>query len=428
MALKTLMLRKRINDAKKELEALNAKDEALVAREAELEISISEVNTEEERDAVSEAIDEFEAEKKDHEEKKADLERQVADLEAELQEEEKEQDVPEEPAKEERKEISKMNVRESNEYLHAYANMIRTSLRTGLPYDETEVRAMLKRDDEPSETPLLSENVSGYVPIPTYVEGRIRTAWERNGIMDLIRKTYVKGNLKVGFEVSATGATKHTEGGAAITEEELVLGSITLIASNFKKYLRVSDEVLDMKDTEFLDYIYDEIAYQISKEVVKDLINQIKALGTSPSTSAVCAAKISEAPALDTLAKAVANLSDEADDTTAVMNKLTFANFVALQAAANYAFDPFSYVNRYRFCSALPAYDTADGGAVYCIVGDFNHGAQANFPNGADIKFVVDPYTEAERDLVKIVGRQFLGIAPVACYAFTNIAKAGASA
>lgn len=425
MALKTLMLRKRINDAKKELEALNAKDEALVAREAELEISISEVNTEEERDAVSEAIDEFEAEKKDHEEKKADLERQVADLEAELQEEEKEQDVPEEPAKEERKDIEKMNVRESNEYLHAYADMIRTSLRNRTAYDETKVRELLTRD----ETPLLSENVEGVVPLPTYVEGRIRTAWERNGIMDLITKTFVKGNLKVGFEVSATGATKHTEGGAAITEEELILGSVTLIASNFKKYLRVSDEVLDMKsDTEFLDYIYDEIAYQISKEVVKDLINQIKALGTSPSTSAVCAAKISEAPALDTLAKAVANLSDEADDTTAVMNKLTFANFVALQAAANYAFDPFSYINRYRFCSALPAYDTADGGAVYCIVGDFNHGAQANFPNGADIKFVVDPYTEAERDLVKIVGRQFLGIAPVACYAFTNIAKAGASA
>lgn len=425
MALKTLMLRKRINDAKKELEALNAKDEALVAREAELEISISEVNTEEERDAVSEAIDEFEAEKKDHEEKKADLERQVADLEAELQEEEKEQDIPEEPAKEERKEISKMNVRESKEYLHAYAEMIRSSLRTGLPYDESKLREMLTRDDE---TPLLTENASGVVPLPTYVEGRIRTAWERNGIMDLVRKAYVNGNYKVGFEVSATGATKHTEGGAAITEEELIFGSVTLIAHNFKKYLRVSDEVLDSKDEEFLDYLYDEIAYQISKAVVSDLITQIKQLGTSPSTSAPCAAKITSAPALDVLAKAVANLSDEADDTTAVMNKLTFANFVALQAAANYAFDPFTYVNRYRFSSALPAYDTADGGAVYCIVGDFAHGTVANFPAGADIKFIVDPYTDAERDLVKIVGRQFLGIGPVACYAFTNIAKAGASA
>ena len=99
MALKALMLRKKITDAKKELEAARANDEAFITREAELEKSISEVTTEEERDAVSEAIDQFEAEKKDHEEKKADLERQVADLEAELQEEEKEPDVP---AKEEK--------------------------------------------------------------------------------------------------------------------------------------------------------------------------------------------------------------------------------------------------------------------------------------------------------------------------------------
>lgn len=422
MALKTLMLRKRITDAKKELEALCAKDEELVTREAELEVSISEVNTEEERDAVSEAIDQFEAEKKDHEEKKADLERQVADLEAELQEEEKEQDIPA-PVVEERKDIEKMNVRESNEYLHAYAEMIRTSLRNRTAYDETKVRELLTRD----ETPLLSENASGVVPIPTYVEARIKTAWERNGIMDLVRKTYAKGNLKVGFEVSATGATKHTEGGEAITEEELILGSVTLVASNFKKFLRVSDEVLDMKDTEFLDYIYDEIAYQISKAVIAELIGKIKNLSTSPSTSAACAAKITEAPGLATIGKAAANCSDEADDLTAVMNKLTFADFIAAQAAGNYAFDPFQYVNRTRFTSALKAYSAASNNEVYLIVGDFNHGAQANFPNGADIKFVVDPYTEAERDLVKIVGRQYLGIDAVAPYAFCNVAK-GASA
>lgn len=410
MALKTLMLRKRITDAKKSLDDLRAKDEEFITREKDLEVSISEVNTEEERDAVSEAIEQFDAEKKEHEETKANLERQVADLEAELQEEEQEQEVPEKET-EERKENESMEVRESKEYLRAYARMIRNAIRDG-KYDESEVRS------------LLTENVEGgIVPVPTYVESRIRTAWERNGIMDLIRKTYVKGNLKVGFEISATGAVKHTEGSAAPSEEVLTLGVVTLVAANYKKWIRVSDEVLDMKDEEFLDYIYDEIAYQISKAVVADLLGQIAALSTTSSATAPAAAKITAAPGLDTIALAVASLSDEADDNTAVLNKATFANFVTAQAAGNYAFDPFQFVNRYRFSSALPAYSTASAGDVYLIVGDFGHGAQANFPNGADIKFTLDQYTEAEKDLVKIVGRQYLAVAPVAPNAFTLVAK-----
>lgn len=432
MALKALMLRKRINDANKALDELRAKEETFVTREAELEASISEVNTEEERDAVSAAIDEFEAEKKDHEDKKADLERQVADLEAELQEEEKEPEpaadpVPEETHEEERKENRKMDVRSSKEYLHAYAEMIRTSLRSGQPYDETALLEMLKRDDEPTETPLLSENVSGSVPVPTYVEGRIQTAWEKNGLMDLVTKTYRKGNVKTGFEFTATGATKHTEGGAAVTEEELVLGAVSLIASNYKKYLRVSDEVLDLTDEAFLDYIYDEIAYQIAKAVSNDLISKIKALNTTGSTSAVPCVEVSTAPVLNALGCAYAALSDEADDVTAVMNKLTMADFIKEQAEGNYAFDPFSYVNRTVFSSALDSYAAADAGETYMIVGDFRK-AQANFPNGADIKFTIDPYTDAERDLVKIVGRQYVAVAPVGPRAFCNVKKPTTSA
>ena len=423
MALKALMLRKRLNDANKELEEIRSQDESFVTREAELEASISEVNTEEERDAVSAAIEEFEAEKKDHEDKKADLERQVADLEAELQEEEKEhepEEVPaEEPKEENRKEEKIMDVRSSKEYLHEYAEMIRNSLRNNAPYDETKCRELLTRD---GETPLLTENVSGSVPVPTYVEDRIQTAWAKNGIMDLVTKTYIKGNMKVGFEYSATGATKHTEGGEAITEEELVLGAVSLVASNYKKYLRVSDEALDLRDEAFLDYIYDEIAYQIAKAVSDDLIAKIKALTTSGSTSAVPCVEVSAAPGLATLGLAVAALSEEATDITAIMNKLTMADFITAQAQGNFSFDPFSYVNRTIFSSALDSYTAADAGETYIEVCDLSK-VHANFPAGADIKYVVDPYTDAERDLVKIVGRQFVAIAPVGPKAFCNVKK-----
>lgn len=411
MALKALMLRKRLNDANKELEGLRALDESFVTREAELEASISEVNTEEERDAVSAAIDEFESDKQSHEEKKADLERQVADLEAELQgEEEKQEETPADPEPvpeetNERKE-EKMEIRESKEYLDAYVRMVKNGLRNG-NYDDAELRA------------LLTENASGTVPVPTYVEGRIRTAWEKNGIMDLVTKTYVKGNLRIGYEKSATGAVEHAEGTDPVTEETLVLGTVDLIPSNFKKYLRISDEVYDLSSEEFIDYIYDEMAYQISKAVSDYLIDKIAGLDGSD----LPVGTYTGAPALNVLANAVAQLSDECDDITAVMNKGTWAALISAQASGNYAFDPFAYVNRTIFTSTLKSYDDASADEVYMIVGDFRVGAHANFPAGAEIKFTVDPYTDAPADLIRIIGRQFVAIEPVGPNAFCQVIK-----
>lgn len=91
MALKVLMLRKRLNDANKELEALRAKDADFVEREADLEKSIEEAATEEERAAVEEAITAFESEKAEHEQTKEGLERKIEEIEGDLKAAEEEQ-------------------------------------------------------------------------------------------------------------------------------------------------------------------------------------------------------------------------------------------------------------------------------------------------------------------------------------------------
>lgn len=106
MALKALMLRKRLNDANKALAALRDKDAEFEKREAELTESIEEAETEEEKAAVEGEIDAFEADKAAHEEKKNKLEGEIADLEGELRDEEAAQntDAPAgEPAPQERK-------------------------------------------------------------------------------------------------------------------------------------------------------------------------------------------------------------------------------------------------------------------------------------------------------------------------------------
>lgn len=84
MALKALMLRKRIDDNKKALEVLRGKDAEFEKREKELEKAIDETATEEERSTVNGEIEKYETDKKTHEEGKTSLEREIADLETEL--------------------------------------------------------------------------------------------------------------------------------------------------------------------------------------------------------------------------------------------------------------------------------------------------------------------------------------------------------
>lgn len=96
--LKALLLKKQIDNAKRDLEALRAKSADFERREAELAAAIDEVETEEQRGEVEEMIGAFDAEKTEHENAVKELERSVEQLEADLAAEESAQEI--EPAKE----------------------------------------------------------------------------------------------------------------------------------------------------------------------------------------------------------------------------------------------------------------------------------------------------------------------------------------
>lgn len=90
MALRQIMLGKKIEQKKSELEELRAKDADFQIREEELEKAIDEAETEEEQKVVEEEVEKFDAEKNAHEESEVKLESEIGDLEAELAESEKE--------------------------------------------------------------------------------------------------------------------------------------------------------------------------------------------------------------------------------------------------------------------------------------------------------------------------------------------------
>lgn len=308
---------------------------------------------------------------------------------------------------EERKEntMTLEEIRKSPAYVDAYANYIKTG-----------------KDDECRA--LLTENASGTVPVPVIVEEIVRTAWENDGIMSRVRKTFIRGNLKAAFERSADPAYVHTEGTTAPTEESLLLGIVTMIPANIKKWIRLSDEAVAMGGEAFIRYVYDELTYQIVKKEAALAVGDIAGASATHSSSAVGVPQVTLAPSVTTIPTAAANLSDEAVNPVIIMNRLTEVEFIAAFAAGNFGVDPFAGYTRV-YSSALPAYSTASDGDVYCIVGDLA-GEHFNYPEGDNVIIKWDDMTEAEADLVKVVGRVYAAHAVTAPGRFVNVKKPSA--
>lgn len=347
-------------------------------------------------------IDALTAEVEELEARKAQILKEVEERKALLEEVEKTAVEIEEKPMEERK--VEIEVRNTKEYALAFAKYIRSE-------DDKECRA------------LLTENGSGTVSVPEFVHEEVKTAWNEDGIMSRVRKSYLKGNLKVGFEISATGAVKHTEG-QAVNEQTLVMGIVQLVPVAIKKWISISDEALDLDNAEsYLRFIYRELAHHIAAAAAKELIDQINAAPTASTATAVGVAKITATQVtLGLVASAIAQLSDQAANPVVMMNKLTYAAFKQAQYAASYPVDPFEGCD-VVFNENIAALSAATTGVTWAIVGDLGYGALANFPNGEEIQIKRDDYTLAASDLVRFIGREFVGIGPVAPGAFVKIGK-----
>lgn len=252
---------------------------------------------------------------------------------------------------------------------------------------------------------LLTENAeNGTIAVPVYVEDQIHTAWESNEIVKRVKRSYFKGNLKVGYEASASGAVVHEEGDEAITEENLVVAYIDLIPAMIKKMVRVSDEVIDMRGQVFLDYIFDEVEYQLVKAIGDNIIKQI----TTAQTSALVAEVETDGAAISTadIIAAEGLLGGEATNPVFITTRSTAAALKAAALSANYGYDPFDGLE--------PIYvDAAALSGKVGVVADLS-GVQLNLPNGDAATFKFDDTTEADADMVRIIGRLYAAIGVVA--------------
>ena len=376
-----------------EIKEMTMKDIEVRSAEIENEIQKEDADV----DTLTAEVEELEARKAEIIEEAEQRKREVEEvrLTAEM--------IPEQPEKEERKIMTNEEIRNSKEYIDAYAEYIKTG-------KDQEVRA------------LLTENATnGTVPVPEFVYDIVKTAWEKEGIMSLVRKSYIKGVLKVGFEISGDAAVIHTEGGSAINAENLVLGTVQMIPESIKKFVQISDEAYDLRGESFLRYIYDELTYRIAKKAADELLNKINSCGTVSTTTCVGVPAITATTvSVGLIAQALGQLSDEAQNPVIVMNKATWASFKAAQYAGSFDVDPFEGLP-VIFNNSLTAFSAATTGVTYAIVGDFGHGALANFPNGEAIDFKFDDLSLKKQDLIEVLGRQYVALAPVAPNAFVKI-------
>lgn len=299
-------------------------------------------------------------------------------------------------------------IRNSKKYIDAYAEFIKTG-------DSKECRALLT----------VNAPNNGTLPVPVFLQEMIETAWERNEILSRVTRSYIKGNLKIPFELTADGAYVHEEGTTAPTEEALTFGLVTLTPKSIKKWVSFSDEVVDMKGEEFLRYIYDELTYRVAKKLSDEILDDITTASASNGSTAIGVPQVSMEPGVVTIPTAVANLHEDARDLVIIMNRLTEVEFLSAYAAGNFAVDPFAGITRI-YDSHLPAYSAASDNAVYAIVGDLA-GVRVNYPAGDGMVIKYDELTRKKEDIVEVLGRQYAAHGITKLGRFVNLKKPAAA-
>ena len=315
-------------------------------------------------------------------------------------------EVTEEHENREAKPMEEKITRDSQAYLDAYIEAKKTG-------DDTELRA------------LLSTNAAsgGTIAVPVAVEEAVEDAWNKDKILNRVRATEYPGNYEANFYISGSGAVIHAEGGAEISDEELNLGTVTLIPQSVKKNLAISKAALKLRGQAFLDSmrqeVYDEVMYAAGGVLLTDIIN---APATSSATKpGVPTVSVSAFGANDII-NAEALLSDRAVNKVAIMNAKTYAAYKSIRTSDGYPVAIFDGIE-VLIDNRLPALADASAGDALVILGDLNYGARANFPDGKEVEIIVDRVTRKKGNIVDIFGELFLSIGVTQANAFAKIVK-----
>lgn len=255
MALKVLMLKRKLDEKKKMLEAAQAKAEELNTREAELEADIESAETDEEKEAVEEAVAEFETEKGANEDERTALEKEVAGLEAELAEEERKQ---KEAAEKREKEVPQM---EEKDLIKAQRDAFAAKIR-----GNNEVRADYN----------MQKGNNGDIIPKTIADEIITKIANISPIFEMAHKYPVKGTLAIPFYPASSSHVINAAYGADFTDLEASSGdfdSVDLTGYLAGALAKIGKTLINNTDVDVVPFVEDQMAEAFRGFVDQEAIN-----------------------------------------------------------------------------------------------------------------------------------------------------------
>ena len=271
MALKTLLLKKQIDNKRKALKALLEKRQAHEDREAELTRAIEEVETEEQRAEVEGMVSEFETEREANEDAIANLESEIEGLENDLEAEESAQDTTP-PAPTEPQTPAENNNERRNETMitrdTATAMNLRDRLATIVTRDDSKEFLSTVRDAIGNKRAI--SNVG--VLIPDVYLPLIRTEIARaSRLLPFVRLRNVSGDANQPIAGSIPEAV-WTDCCASLNEISLAFNMVTVGCHKLGAFMAVCNATMEDADIDLAMEIISALTTAMAKAVDKAII------------------------------------------------------------------------------------------------------------------------------------------------------------
>lgn len=266
--LKVLLLRKKIDAAKKALDMLREKDTEFAKREAELEQAIEEAAAAEGEDAaeaqkaVEEEVEKFDQEKADHEENKKSLTEEIAELEEDLAAEEASQETEPQPQPqpEERKDKNMPVVR----------NKFFAGKDTGAMFEREDVKAYLAEIRSCIQNKRELTNVG--LTIPDVFVGLIKENVENySKLYKHVNVQAISGKAREVVQGTVAEAI-WTECCAVLNELNLTFNDVEIDCYKVAGYYKVCNAVLEDNDIDLATKLLEALSQAIGLAVDKAIL------------------------------------------------------------------------------------------------------------------------------------------------------------
>lgn len=249
MALRQIMLSRKIEQKKNELADLREKDADFQTRETDLEKAIEEAQTEEEQKLVEDEVEKFETDKTAHDEAKAKLETEIGDLEAELEASEADPPAPDQRENKSEKKV-RANIRMDKTAMNIRSLPMNVRAFEALP---TETREAIVQRDDVKDFLVRIRSMKGQsraiqggdLEIPVvFLELISENMYRYSKLLNRVRVRNVPGEARQTIAGTVPEAV-WTEMCGAINELTFVFNQITLDGYKVAGYIPVCNSLLE---------------------------------------------------------------------------------------------------------------------------------------------------------------------------------------